>query len=601
MTEDDDALRSQVRAYIADDPDPGSAAELQALLDAGELDALRERFALPLGLGTAGLRGALGAGPGRMNRALCARATAALCAELQARLPNAARRGLAIGCDARHGSAMLAEEVAAVAAGAGFHVHLARAPLPTPVLAFAVLELRAAGGVMITASHNPASDNGYKIYLDNGAQITAPHDVALAAAMRAVGSLRALPRLDAAARRDAGREQRFGAELQARYLAAIRSEQPGRVPAASALPAAVAAARKPLRIAYTALHGVGEPLARAALAQAGFTDVHSVAEQAQPDPDFPTVAFPNPEEPGALDRALALGERVSASLLIANDPDADRLALAARDASSALRPLSGNQTGALLAEYLLAARPEGGRGLVLASIVSSPLLARIAAAHGARFELTLTGFKWICNRAIELERAHGLRCVVGIEEALGYAIGTAVRDKDGIAAAVVAAQLAEQLAARGQTLFDQLDALYLRHGVHASGQRSLRLSGVDGLARGRAALQRLRERPPEQLAGRPVRAVRDLLAAGEGAALPSTDLLIWELGDEGAFEPGAGDDGGRGAGQRVAIRPSGTEPKIKVYLDVREPVASDQSVAAARARADEIVAELAAAVAALFA
>jgi phosphomannomutase len=579
MTDDDDALRAQVQGYIADDPDPGSAAELQALLDAGDLAGLRERFALPLGLGTAGLRGALGAGPGRMNRALCARATAALCAELRARLPNAAQRGLAIGFDARHGSAMLAEEVAAVAAGAGFHVHLARAPLPTPVLAFAVLELRAAGGVMITASHNPASDNGYKIYLENGAQITAPHDVALAAAMRAVGSLRALPRLAAAARRDAGCEQGFGAELHARYLAAIRSERPRRVPAA----------RSPLVIAYTALHGVGESLARAALAQAGFQHVHSVPEQAEPDPDFPTVAFPNPEEPGALDRVLALGARVSAALVIANDPDADRLALAARDTTGALRALSGNQTGALLAEHLLAARAADGSALVLASIVSSPLVARIAAAHGARFEATLTGFKWICNRAIELERSQGLRCVLGVEEALGYAIGSVVRDKDGIAAAVVAAQLADELAARGQTLFDQLDALYLRHGVHASGQSSLRLAGVDGLARGRALLQALRQRPPEVLAGRRVRAVQDLLAPGAETLLPRADLLIWELGKEGAAE------------QRVAIRPSGTEPKIKVYIDVREPVAAGEPLAAARARADAVLGELAVEVAELFA
>jgi phosphomannomutase len=589
MSHDDDALRAEVRAYIADDPDPGSAAELQALLDAGDLAALRERFALPLGLGTAGLRGALGAGPGRMNRALCARATAAVCAELQARLPNAARRGLAIGFDARHGSAMLAEEVAAVAAGAGFHVHLASAPLPTPVLAFAVLELRAAGGVMITASHNPASDNGYKLYLENGAQITAPHDLALATAMRAVGSLRALPRLDAAARHAAGREQRFGAELQARYLAAIRSEQPVRVPAASS-PPRWAPTRPNLRVAYTALHGVGEPLARAALAQAGFDDVHSVAEQAEPDPDFPTVAFPNPEEPGALDRVLALGEQVGATLVIANDPDADRLALAARDGSGALRALSGNQTGALLAEHLLAARPADGRALVLASIVSSPWIARIAAAHGARFEATLTGFKWICNRAIELERTQGLQTVLGVEEALGYAIGSVVRDKDGIAAAVTAAQLAQGLAARGQTLFDQLDALALRDGVHASGQRSLRLSGVDGLARGRALLQQLRQKPPERIARRRVRAVRDLLVTSPQQTLPRADLLIWEL-----------DEDSDGSEQRIAIRPSGTEPKIKVYVDVREPVATEEPVAAARARAGAALGELADAVAELFA
>jgi phosphomannomutase len=466
------------------------------------------------------------------------------------------------------------------------------------VLAFAVLELRAAAGVMITASHNPASDNGYKLYLENGAQITAPHDLALAAAMRAVGSLRALPRLDAAARRAAGREQRFGAELQARYLTAIGSEQPVRGPAPSSRTSRststpAGAVQPALRIAYTALHGVGEPLAPAALAQAGFDDVHSVPEQAEPDPDFPTVAFPNPEEPGTLDRVLALGERVTATLVIANDPDADRLALAARDASGALRALSGNQIGALLAEHLLAARPADGRALVLASIVSSPWIARIAAAHGARFEATLTGFKWICNRAIELERAHGLRTVLGVEEALGYAIGAVVRDKDGIAAAVVAAQLAQELAARGQTLFDQLDALYVRDGVHGSGQRSLRLSGIDGLARGRALLQQLRQAPPQRIAGRRVRAVRDLLASGAEETLPRADLLIWELGEERAAS--------EGGEQRVAIRPSGTEAKIKIYVDVREPVAAGEPVAAARARADTVLAELAAAVADLFA
>ena len=573
-------LREQVRAYIADDPDAASAAELQALLGAGELTALRERFALPLEIGTAGLRGALGAGPGRMNRALAARATSALCAQLRAEDADAPGRGLAVGYDARHGSAALAEEVAAVAAGAGFVVHFADAPLPTPVLAFALLELRAAGGVMITASHNPASDNGYKIYLGNGAQIIAPQDRALAATMRAIPSLRALPRLDRAERLAAGRERAFGAELHVRYLDAIAREQPGRVPADR---------KAPLRIAYTALHGVGERLARAALARAGFDDVHSVAEQAEPDPDFPTVAFPNPEEPGALDRALALGERAGAALVIANDPDADRLALAARDASGRLRALSGNQTGALLAEYLLSARAEGeggGEALVLASIVSSPLLAKIAAAHGARFESTLTGFKWICNRAIERERTQGLRFVIGVEEALGYAIGTAVRDKDGIAAAVVAAQLAAELAARGQTLFDLLDALARRHGVHASGQRSLRLSGVDGLARGRALLQALRREPPRALGRYAVTAVRDLLVpapAGAPGALPPSDLLIFDLAGE----------------HRVCIRPSGTEPKLKLYLDVHESVAPDEPVDAARTRAAATLTELATATTAL--
>lgn len=599
MTEDELA---RVRAYIADDPDPYCASELQGMLDRGELEALRERFASPLDLGTAGLRGALGAGPARMNRALVARATSAWCAQLLQRVPGAARRGLCIGFDARHQSASLAEEAAAVAAGAGMIVHLAEAPLPTPLLAFAVLDRRAAGGVMITASHNPAPDNGYKIYGDNGAQITAPHDVELAERMRAIASLRALRRLGAEERRVVGFERPIGAELAERYLDVTWGERLGRVPGdrktgkiehgqegeGEGEGEDEQAGVMGLRIAYTALHGVGERVARAALARAGFEDVHSVREQADPDPDFPTVAFPNPEEPGALDRVLALAERVGADLVIANDPDADRLALAARDRVGTMHVLSGNETGALLAEHLLATWRDDRQALIVASIVSSPLIAEIAAAHSARFEATLTGFKWICNRAIELERERTLRCALGVEEALGYALGTAVRDKDGIAAAVVAARLAASLQARGETLCDLLDALHARHGVHVSGQRSLRLPGAGGLARGQALMTALRREPPHELAGLQLSAVRDLLASSEhdGApALPRSDLLIYTL--EG--------------GQRVAIRPSGTEPKIKVYLDVREPVAADEPIANARLRAAARLERLSNAVGALFA
>jgi phosphomannomutase len=570
---------ARVRAYIADDPDPRTAAELQGLLDRQDFAALHERFALPLGLGTAGLRGALGAGPARMNRALVARATSALCSLLQQCVPGAARRGLCIGFDARHQSAALAEEVASVAAGAGFIVHLADAPLPTPLLAFAVLDRRAAGGVMITASHNPAADNGYKIYLDNGAQITAPHDAELAERMRAVQSLRALRRMAAEARRMAGFERAIGDELRERYLAAIVGAGRGAVPADH---------DSGVRIAYTALHGVGEKVAREALARAGFNDVHSVREQADPNPYFPTVAFPNPEEPGALDRVLALAEQVGADLVIANDPDADRLALAARDRVGVMRALSGNEVGALFAEHLLVSRRDARQALVVATIVSSPLIGAVSAAHGARFETTLTGFKWISNRALALEREHKLRCVLGVEEALGYAATDAVRDKDGIAAAVIAAQLVAALQARGETLFDLLDVLHLRHGVHASAQRSLRLPGVGGLERGRALMTALRREPPRQLADLAVTSVRDLLAptdADDPSALPRSDLLIYELA----------------GGHRIAIRPSGTEPKIKVYLDVREPVSAGEELAVARMRANARLEQLAAAVDALFA
>jgi phosphomannomutase len=568
---DEAALRAKAARWIADDPDPRTAAELQALLDAGDLVALGARFAAPLGFGTAGLRGALGAGPGRMNRAVVARTTAAVSEHLIASVPDARARGLCIGFDARHGSAELAEETAAVAAGAGLPCHCFEQPGPTPLLAFAVRKLGAAGGVMITASHNPAGDNGYKLYLEHGAQLGAPDDAAIAARMAAVASVRALPRVGAAERGTRGLQHPVGAALEAAYLAAIESALPAAAERAVPAPS--------LRIAYTALHGVGERLARTALARAGFADVESVPEQAAPDPDFPTVAFPNPEEPGAMDRVLALGERIGAQLVLANDPDADRLAVAGRAGTGELAVLHGNEVGVLLADFLLA---QGGPGmpLVLSSIVSTPMIASVAAAHGARYEPTLTGFKWICARARELE-SPDLRFVLGFEEALGYAIGTAVRDKDGIAAAVAVARLAAHLALEGTTLHSRLEALYRAHGCYQSAQVSVRLDGPDALERAAALMASLRSAASPALAGRPVIGLADLLDGRRGTsslrvALPRTDLLLWDL------------DGG----DRVAFRPSGTEPKLKVYLDVAEPVGRSEPVTAAVARARSRLATL---------
>jgi len=569
----DEELRARVSRWIADDPDPGCRSELEQLLASGDLAALRERFAGELAFGTAGLRGELGAGPARMNQAVVARATAGLCRELIASVPDAQQRGLCVGCDARHGSRELAEQAAAVAAGFGLRVHRFGEPVPSPLLAFSVVDCHAAGGVMVTASHNPARDNGYKVYWANGAQIIPPQDQAIAAAMQAVPALNALRRVDRTQRIAQGLEQPLGAELERRYLDGVR-----------ALAGNGGAEAAELTLAYTALHGVGERLARAALAQAGFGRLSSVAEQAEPDPDFPTVAFPNPEEPGAMDRAIALGEQVQADVVLANDPDADRLAVAARDGRGRLRMLTGNQLGVLLAEHVLSADAPGqgaGQPLVLSSIVSSPMIAELARAHGAHWEPTLTGFKWICNRAMQLERERGLRFVFGFEEALGYSAGTLVRDKDGIASAVLAARLAARLKAERRTLFDLLETLHRRHGLWLSGQVTLRVAAAEQ----QRLMARARTAPPPALAGRPLRAALDLLAgtlAGEPSQrlqLPPSDVLIWEL------------DGGH----RIAIRPSGTEPKLKLYLDVREAARDAEPIAAAQARAETTLAELSAA------
>jgi phosphomannomutase len=566
-------LESRIRRWIADDPDPACRLELEDLLAAGDWAALSLRFGALLQFGTAGLRGPIGAGPSCMNRAVVARATAGLCAHLNASVNEAARRGICIGFDARHMSRALAEETAAVAAGAGFRTWLFEAEVATPVLAFAVLELSAAAGVMITASHNPASDNGYKVYWENGAQLIPPHDGVIAAHMQAISSTLALPRLGRETRRRGGREVLLGGELEQRYLDGVSASNLRKAPRNSGL-----------IIAYTALHGVGERFVRAALARAGL-GIESVAEQASPDPDFPSVTFPNPEEPGAMDMVCALAQRLGADLAIANDPDADRLAVAARDRDGRLRTLTGNELGALLAEHRLRVDDAPGARLVLSSIVSSPMIAAIAQRHGAIWEPTLTGFKWICNRALQLERERGARFVFGFEEALGYCVGTLVRDKDGISTAVEVASLAACLREDGRTLHDLLEALFRAHGVHRSTQLSLRVEGSAGLSRIRAWMAGARSHPPDVLGGHRLRAVVDLLdgsVRGEPsfrAVLPASDALLWEL--EG--------------GQRIMLRPSGTEPKLKAYLDVRVPVSSDEAIEDVTARADGILALLASA------
>ena len=591
-------LRARVEAWIREDPDPGDRAELQVLLAAcdqgGEpgraaLAELTDRFAGRLQFGTAGLRGQVGAGPNRMNRAVVRAATAALAGWLRERghgadradgtsqAAAAARMAVVIGCDARHRSAVFADDAAAVLTGAGIAVHLLPRPGPTPLLAFAVRHLAAAAGIMITASHNPAADNGYKLYLDDGAQIVPPVDAQIEAAIARLGPLSQIP----AGPLDGPLATWHGDEVAQAYLDAIIAAFPRPLAGAPRTGAAPTGAPPP-RVVYTPLHGVAAGLALRAIERAGFPPPLVVAAQAEPDPGFPTLAFPNPEEPGTLDLALEQAARDGADLVLANDPDGDRLAVAVPDPGTpgAWRVLTGDQVGGLIGSYLLertAAEPRPGRRLVVTTVVSSTMLAKIAASAGVSYAQTLTGFKWIVRAG---RQAPGTRFLFGYEEALGYAVGDVVRDKDGISAALAVLSLATTARTAGRSLLDRWDALEAAHGVHLTAQVTLHAPSPAGI------MGRLRAAPPAALADQPVTGSADL-AAGAGTAgvsgLPPADVLIYRL-------PGA----------RVVIRPSGTEPKLKAYLEIVEP-ATARTLVAARAAAAARLAPLRTAVADLVA
>ncbi|WP_149259062.1 phospho-sugar mutase [Actinomadura sp. K4S16] len=538
-------LRARAEEWLEQDPDPGTRAELRAILDAGDDAALADRFGARLEFGTAGLRGELGAGPNRMNRVTVMRAAAGLAA----RLPAGGR--VIIGFDARHGSRRFADDTAAVLSGAGLRPEVFADPVPTPVLAhFTRAFDDIVAGVMVTASHNPPRDNGYKVYWADGAQIVPPTDAEISAAIDAVGRVDELPL-------GAGWPVHDGAGL---YLDAVSSLRLG--------------GDRDVSIVYTPMHGVGRDVLLAAFDRAGFPSPIVVPEQAEPDPDFPTVEFPNPEEPGALDLALALAEARGADLVIANDPDADRCAVAV-PGPSGWRALTGDEVGGLLAEHVLR-HTSGDDRLVVTTIVSSSLLRSIAAAHRVRFAESLTGFKWIMKAGdarggsggrggSSPHREHS-RLVFGYEEALGYSVGddrgVLVNDKDGIGAALAVAALAADAKRDGRTLLDLLDAQARRYGLHATSQLSVR---VDDLSLITAAMTRLRADPPRELGGRRVESFDDLARPTGG--LPPTDGLRFRLA----------------GGSRVVIRPSGTEPKLKCYLEVVLPV--DEDIAAVRARA----------------
>ncbi|MEV0218000.1 phospho-sugar mutase [Streptomyces sp. NPDC050704] len=531
-----DELIAKAKAWLAEDPDADTREELAKLIDAEDTAELTARFTGTLQFGTAGLRGELGAGPMRMNRSVVIRAAAGLAAYLKSKGQD---NGLVvIGYDARHKSADFARDTAAVMTGAGLRAALLPRPLPTPVLAYAIRHLGAAAGVEVTASHNPPRDNGYKVYLGDGSQIVPPADAEIAAEIEAIAGLATVPRPDD------GWQTLDDGVLNA-YLA--RTD-------------AVLSAGSPrtARTVYTAMHGVGKETLLAAFARAGFPAPALVAEQADPDPDFPTVAFPNPEEPGAMDLAFAKARETNPDLIIANDPDADRCAAAVPDGAD-WRMLRGDEVGALLAQHLV---DRGARGTFAESIVSSSLLGRIAGKAGLPYEETLTGFKWIA-------RVDGLR--YGYEEALGYCVDPeGVRDKDGITAALLITELASELKAENRTLLDLLDDIAVEHGLHATDQLAVRVDDISLIA---DAMRRLREQPPTELAGLPVTRSEDLTKGTD--KLPPTDGLRYTLD-----------------GARVIVRPSGTEPKLKCYLEVVVPVDTHADLPAARAKATALLATI---------
>jgi phosphomannomutase len=511
------ALIEEVNAWIADDPDPVTAAHLQSLLDSGDEAALKPLFNGFLQFGTAGLRGPIGAGPSCMNRAVVGRTAAGLATYMKQR----GMKKVVIGRDARHGSEDYTQESAEILSGAGMDVYILPRPLPTPVLAYATSSLKADIGIMVTASHNPPQDNGYKVYIGPKAdgieyassQIINPTDGFIAADIAAVTSLASLPRGD--------KWTVLGEEVITEYIQRTikLAPRPGDI-----------------KVVYTAMHGVGTEVVQRVFNHAGFATLILVDEQCTPDPDFPTVAFPNPEEPGAIDLALAKARDFGADLVIANDPDADRCAAAINDPKVGWRMLRGDELGVIFGEWIARTKPSGTMGN---SIVSSSALRKIAAHYGVDFKEVLTGFKWLAK--IE-------DLAYGYEEAIGYAVDSeTVNDKDGVSAALFLTQIAMDLKRDGLTLSNLLDDIWERHGFHGTEQISIRVSDMSAITR---LLAGLRTNPPTEIAGRKVDSIDDLAAPKDG--LPPTDgLRIWLAG-----------------GIRIIVRPSGTEAKMKCYIEV---------------------------------
>ncbi|MGI2170859.1 phospho-sugar mutase [Shewanella sp. MF05960] len=554
-------LQHQIHHWLQQDPDPSTQAQLQTLLDNQDETALTAMFSGRLAFGTAGLRGEVGPGPMGMNRLVVRQTTAGLGAYLLAQINDAASRGVIIGYDGRHDSYAFAHDAASVLTAMGITVRLTTRVAATPLVAFGVKHFNAAAGIVVTASHNPPQYNGYKVYWENGAQIIPPHDSGIAAQIQHAAT-QSIPFISL----DDAQKQAKLIWLEDDFYQTYREG----IHTASVLQQH--ANTQPVSLAYTAMHGVGADMAEAVLKDAGFTQVYSVAAQREPDGDFPTVNFPNPEEKGAMDLVIAEAKKHQAMLACANDPDADRFAVAVRTAENDYKMLTGDQVGVLFGEYLLSHAPAHQR-LVGTTIVSSSLLSKVAQSMQATCYTTLTGFKWLMNVGINKCEADN-QFLFAYEEALGYTVGSMVWDKDGLSALVAFAQLCAELATKKQTVWDKLEQIYRLHGFHLNAQVSIALK-PDTPNIG----EHLRQQPPANIAGFAVTSSDDLrqslrtFSDGSTAVidLPKSDVLIYCLEN----------------GARVIVRPSGTEPKIKCYYEVVETMTTTDTWTSAQQRAEQ--------------
>ncbi|MGY2574368.1 phospho-sugar mutase [Vibrio sp. C8] len=554
-------MMEKVTQWLSADPDPKTREELQYLIDHKQYEELEDRFKCRLEFGTAGLRGKVGCGPNRMNRLVIQQTALGLGEYLVKHVDNAKQRGVVIGYDGRTDSKSFAHDTAAVLTALGIKVYLTHKVAATPIAAFGVKHFNAAAAVVVTASHNPPEYNGFKVYWENGAQIIPPHDSGIAQEID-IAATRVIPLMPHSESERQGLLVWLRDDYYQTYREAINSNP---LLSHHTDPSSIS-------IAYTAMHGVGANMAEDLLHDAGFKKVMSVKEQREPDGTFPTVNFPNPEEAGAMDMVIELADSISAELACANDPDADRFAVAVRKPDGAYQMLTGDQVGTLFGHYLLS-NTDAKRQLVGNTIVSSSLLSKVAKAHGAKYYQTLTGFKWLTNIAMQ-EQSDEHKFLFAYEEALGYTVGNTVWDKDGLSALVAFAQLAAELYSQGKTIWDQLEEIYREHGMYINAQRSIALD-PDYPPVG----ELLRADPPKKIAGKKILVTEDLKHSvrtdsngkTQTINLPSSDVLIYHL--EG--------------GSRVIVRPSGTEPKLKCYYEVVGSFAKNESFASAQERAEE--------------
>lgn len=556
---------NSIETWLTRDPDPKTREELQQLIDADNRTELADRFSGRLAFGTAGLRGLVGCGPNRMNKLVIQETATGLGHYLIDKVEHASTRGVVIGYDGRLDSKTFAHDTAAVLTALGIKVYLTHKVAATPVVAYGVKKFNAAAAVVVTASHNPPQYNGFKVYWENGAQIIPPHDSGIAAKIEQA-TQKPIPLMSLDDAEKHGKLIWLADDYYESYRLSV-----------NAIPYLSPPDYKHVSVAYTAMHGVGADLAETLLNDAGFDQVYSVSEQREPDGHFPTVNFPNPEEKGAMDMVIDLAASVNAELACANDPDADRFAVAVRKEDSSYQMLTGDQVGILLGEYLLT-HSDASKMLVGNTIVSSRLLGEIAKAKGASYYQTLTGFKWLTNVAMAKEDAEH-HFLFAYEEALGYTIGNNVWDKDGLSALVAFAQLADQLKKRALTIWDQLEEIYRQHGFYLNQQRSIALDPAAP-----PIGDKLRANPPSDINGVKIVTTEDLKASirfsadgsTEAIDLPASDVLIYHLEDK----------------SRVIVRPSGTEPKIKCYYEVVTEFNSGMSYEDANKAAEEKMSQL---------